>query len=160
MAELTWDELWMGFADKASEKSKDRSRQIGAVIVGDDNRMVSMGWNGFPRGVDDDVEERHQRPAKYLWTEHAERNALYNAAAVGAAVKGSAIYQTMFPCADCARGIVQSGIRRVVTVEPDWNDPTYAEQWATAKEMFDETGVEVQFVEGTSPVRVEDISLT
>lgn len=137
--------------------SKDRSRKVGAVIVDQDNVEVSNGWNGFPRKVDDDVEARHQRPAKYLWSEHSERNALYNAARKGRATEGCKIYQSLYPCAHCARGIIQSGIVEVITVEPNWDDTTYADEWAVTKEMFEEAGVEVRFVEGESPTRVETI---
>ena len=128
--------------------SKDRSRKVGAVIVDDRNAVVSLGWNGLPRGLDDDVEERHQRPGKYLWFEHAERNALYNAAANGNATLGCRMFQSMYPCANCARGIVQSGICEVITVEPDWTDPTFGEEFAVTKEMLKEAGVTVTFVPG------------
>lgn len=146
--------------DTAAQKgswSKDRSRKVGAVIVNYDNVEVSNGWNGFPRKIDDTVEARHQRPAKYLWSEHSERNAIYNAAREGRATKGCRIFQTMYPCAHCARGIIQSGIVEVVTIEPDWNDSTYADEFAVTKELLDEAGVKVRFVEGTNLVRAENV---
>jgi dCMP deaminase len=80
-----WNERWMSLAMMVASWSKDRSRGTGAVIVDGRNVLVSLGWNGFPRGVNDDVDARHERPAKYRWTEYAERNAIYNAAANGAA---------------------------------------------------------------------------
>lgn len=103
-------------AEYVSTKSKDKSTKVGAVIVGPNNEVLSVGWNGFPRGVNDDVEERHERPAKYEWTEHGERNAIYNAARHGIRLDGTTLYTTHDPCADCARAIVQSGIRHVVTL--------------------------------------------
>lgn len=148
-----WDKRWMDTAIQKGSWSKDRSRKIGSVIVGYDNVEVSNGWNGFPRKVNDDIEERHQRPAKYLWSEHSERNALYNAARKGRATDGCRIFQTMYPCSACARGIIQSGIVEIVTVEPDWNDETYAEDWAVSREMLEEAGVTVRFVAGQTPVR-------
>ena len=138
--------------------SKDRSRKVGAVIVDDDNVEVSNGWNGFPRKINDEVEARHERPLKYLWTEHSERNALYNAARKGRATDGCRIYQTMYPCCDCARGIIQSGIVEVITVEPDWDDLTYKTEFAVTKEMLEEAGVAVRFVEGKTPERKPDVA--
>jgi dCMP deaminase len=148
----TWDARWLDEAAKRGSWSKDRSRKVGAIIVKDDTDVVA-GWNGFPRGIDDEVEERHQRPAKYLWSEHSERNAIYNAARMGRATDGCRIYQTMYPCAHCARALIQSGIVEVITYEPDWNDLTYAEEFAVTKEMLAEAGVHVRFVEGSSPIR-------
>lgn len=147
-----WDDRWMATAVHKGSFSKDRSRKIGAVIVNGDAE-VSNGWNGFPRKVNDDVEERHQRPAKYLWCEHSERNALYNAARMGRATMGCRIYQTMYPCAACARGIIQCGIVEVITVEPDWDDLTYKDEFEVTKEMLAEAGVRVRFMEGETPPR-------
>jgi dCMP deaminase len=152
-----WDKRWLGSAADKGSWSKDRSRKIGCVIVNPDNVEVSNGWNGFPRGIDDDVETRHVRPTKYLWTEHAERNALYNAARTGRATKGCSIYQTMFPCVPCARGIIQAGLIEVITREPDWNDSTYGEEWGVAKEMLEEADVTIRFVEGEHMSRNENI---
>jgi len=150
-----WDKIWMDEAQLKASRSKDRSRKVGAVIVMDDMEVVS-GWNGFPRKINDDIEERHQRPAKYLWSEHAERNALYNAAKAGRATKGAKMYQTMYPCVDCARGIIQSGIIEVITVEPNWNDPTFGEGFKVAREMFDEAGVSVRYIDGEHKEAVAD----
>lgn len=126
--------------------SKDRSRSCGAVIVDYRNVVVSIGWNGFPRGVNDDVDSRHERPTKYQWTEHAERNAIFNAAANGHSTKGCTMYLSWYPCADCARAIIQSGILRIVSIEPDWNDHIWSADFAVVKEMLAEAGVEVRFL--------------
>lgn len=154
---MSWDDRWLGMARLVASWSKDRSRQVGAVIVNDRNVVVSLGWNGFARGIDDGVECRHQRPEKYLWSEHAERNALFNAAANGNSTLNCRIYQSMYPCAHCARGIVQAGICEVVTVEPDWNDQTYGEEFEVTRQMLKEASVRVRFVEGETPVRAEFI---
>lgn len=133
-----------------ASKSKDRSTQVGAVITsGDDHAVLSTGWNGFPRGVNDDVEERHLRPDKYIWTEHAERNGIYNAARRGIPLLGSTLYSTLMPCCDCARAAIQSGIVRVVTNEPDWSDQhrNDASKHHQSLEMFREAGVEVVFAD-------------
>lgn len=155
---MNWDERWIGMASYVAEWSKDRSRKMGAVIVDDRNVVVAFGWNGFPRGVDDNVESRHQRPEKYNWTEHAERNALYNAAACGSSTLNCRIYQTMYPCSPCARGLVQAGIKEIVTFEPDWNDETYKDDFRTSKEMLEECGVVVRFMKGASPKRAPNVS--
>lgn len=111
---MEWTEYFLNIAEQVKLKSKDQSTQIGAVIVGEDNEVLSTGYNSFPRGLDDSKQERQERPEKYFWFEHAERNAIYNAARVGIPLKGSSIYLTSgLPCMDCARGIVNSGIRVV-----------------------------------------------
>lgn len=145
MEQSNWDRRLIQLAKFVGAWSKDRSRQVGCVIADDDRIVRSIGYNGFPRGVNDDVEVRHGRPAKYLWTEHAERNALYNAARLGVAVKGCTIYIPWYPCVDCARAIVQSGLREVVAVEPDWNDPTWKEHFRVTKELFEEVDIRVRW---------------
>src|SRR3972149_4666305 len=106
---MKWPEFFFALAALAAKKSKDRSTKIGAVVVGPDNEVRSLGYNGFPRGINDDVEERHRRPAKYLWSEHAERNAIYNAVRAGICLRGCTMYVHSHPCVDCARAIIQSG---------------------------------------------------
>lgn len=144
-----WDAYFMGMAEYVCTKSKDRSTQVGAVIVGTDgNAVLSTGWNGFPRGVDDEPDDRHLRPAKYQWTEHAERNAIYNAAREGVRLKGSTIYVTHMPYCDCARALVQSGISTLVTREPDWNDPHVkaTQHVEVSRTMFAEAGIAVRWI--------------
>ncbi len=148
---MSWENRWMDLAILVASWSKDRSRKTSAVIVDDRNVLVSLGWNGFPRGLDDDADHRHQRPAKYKWTEHAERNAIYNAAANGFAVRGCTMYMPWYPCADCARAIIQSGILKLVCVEPDWADEKWAADFSVVKEMLTEAGVTSQFIEGFAP---------
>lgn len=95
--------------------SKDQSTKVGCIIVGQQNEILTTGYNGMPRGVNDDVEQRHERPIKYSWFEHAERNAIYNAARIGTSLLGSRAYITsLCPCCDCARGIIQAGIKTIV----------------------------------------------
>lgn len=115
---LKWDARFLEIAHVISTWSKDKSTKVGCVIVDAGNRIIATGYNGLPRRLDDDPEEfpeRHDRERqKYAFYEHGERNALYQAAALGTAVAGCTMYITMSPCADCARGIIQSGISRVV----------------------------------------------
>jgi dCMP deaminase len=149
-----WDRRFVGIAAAISEWSKDRSRKIGCVIVGPQGDIRATGYNGFPRGVVDEFEARHQRPAKYLWTEHAERNAIYNAARYGVPLEGTTIYLMWYPCVECARAIIQCGIIQVVAVRPDWEDPKYGEEFRTARTMFEEAELNVRFVTGEAPVQV------
>jgi dCMP deaminase len=111
---MNWTEYFLEIAEQVKLKSKDQSTQIGAVVVGEGRNVLSTGYNSLPRGLDDSKQERQERPEKYFWMEHAERNAIYNAARIGVSLKNSTIYLTSgLPCMDCARGIVNSGIKTV-----------------------------------------------
>ena len=107
-----WDQYYLEICKVVAARSKDPNTQIGCVIVGPNHEIRSTGYNSFPRGIRDDVPERLVRPAKYLWIEHAERNAICNAARAGTATEGCTIYVEIMPCMDCARAIVQAGITR------------------------------------------------
>jgi len=139
----TWDRRFLDLAASIASWSKDRSAKTGCVIVGPDRLIRSTGFNGFVRGVDDDVQARHERPAKYSWTEHAERNAIYNAARLGISLTGCTCYVNWFPCIDCARGIVQAGIVRLVALEPDRADAKWGADFEFALDMFQEVGIEL-----------------
>jgi dCMP deaminase len=140
-----WDTRFMNLARHISEWSKDRSTKVGAVIVGPANEVRAMGYNGFPRGIDDDAPDRHERPEKYLWVEHAERNAIYNAARIGTPLSGCTMYVPWFPCMDCARAIVQSGIHLLVAHKPDLSDPKWGDDFKRALQLFDEAGVTIRW---------------
>ena len=105
--------------------------------------MRASGYNGFVRGVDDKVLERHERPAKYSWTEHAERNAIYNAARLGIALNGCTAHVNWFPCIDCARAIVQAGVIRLVGLQPNNADERWGSDFEFALAMLRETGTEI-----------------
>jgi dCMP deaminase len=139
----SWQDRWMSLATFIGAWSNDRNRGVGCVIVGDANLLLSIGYNGFPRGVDEMRGSRHDRPAKYLWTEHAERNAIYNAARVGVSTAGAEMYLPWYPCADCARAIVQSGIQRLICLEPVERDSTWDEHFEVSTVMLAEGGVTV-----------------
>ena len=140
----TWDAYYLYMADVIASRSKDKSIKIGAVLVKDD-AIISMGYNGFPRGVDDNVEARHERPAKYSYTEHGERNSIYNAARAGTSTLGSTMYTQGVPCADCARATIQAGVSKVVAYYQANDEvmPKWKESCALGREMLDEAGVEV-----------------
>jgi dCMP deaminase len=144
---MNWVSYYRQLANTVKLKSKDKYTQIGAVIVGKDGEIVSTGYNSFPRGLDDGLDYRQERPEKYYWFEHAERNAIYNAARIGVSTKGTTMYLSCgLPCADCARGIINSGIKRIFCERVD---VTKGELWKESQErswdMFMETGVKVCF---------------
>lgn len=114
-----WDEYFIDIANVVRKKSKDPNTQVGAIIVGRDNQIVSTGFNGFPRGIDEGDATRWERPVKYQFVEHAERNAIYNAARTGVSLIGCTLYLAGMgpptsPCTECAKAIIQSGITCVV----------------------------------------------
>jgi len=117
---MDWDDLFMAMAFLVASKSEDKNTRIGAVIVGPDHEVRSVGYNGMPRKVKN-TNKRQERPEKYFWFEHAERNAVYNASLVGIPLKGCTMYTNGIPCMDCARGVIQSGITKVV-YHKRWND--------------------------------------
>jgi dCMP deaminase len=141
-----WDRRYMQLAEHIAAWSKDRSRKVGCVIVGPTGDVLAMGFNGFPRGLKDDDDERHVRPVKYLWTEHAERNAIYNAGRIGVSVIGARMYLPWFPCVDCARAIVQSGIVELVAFRPELDDPQWGEGFSVSLALLEEAGTIVRFV--------------
>lgn len=143
---VDWDRRFLDLAKHIGGWSKDRSTKVGCVIAGNDHTILSVGYNGFPRGIDDDIEKRHDRPAKYKWTEHAERNAIANAARVGVPLLGATAYVPWFPCADCGRLLIQSGIKRIVCHEPDFDDPRWGEDFRLVDEMFSECGISIDII--------------
>ena len=138
-----WDRYFMAMAEHAATLSKDESTKLGCVIVGPDNEVRSTGYNSFPRGINDSMPERQQRPLKYKFFEHAERNAIYNAARVGIPLKGCRLYCAWPPCADCARAVIQAGIIEVVVREHAPED-RWLEDMQAADMMLMEAGVAVR----------------
>lgn len=135
---------YMDVAKAVASLSKDASTQVGAIILGPSQEVRSLGYNGAPRGCSADEDARGvTRPEKYFWFSHAELNAITNAARVGTPLDGSSIIVTHPPCMDCARAIVQSGIRAVYV--PAW-DRIFEERWkehlVRSKKLFEECGVE------------------
>lgn len=144
-----WDERFIYEAEVKARWSKDPNTKIGGVLVYD-RQIISTGYNGIPRGVSDNVPERHSRDngEKYYWYEHGERNTIYNAARVGMKTIGTVMYLTCgTPCADCARAIIQAGIVKVVckkdcaTVKRD----KWAEHAIRSRQMLTEADVYVVY---------------
>lgn len=145
---MRWVVYFQNLAHQVKLKSKDERTQIGAVIVGKDKEIVSTGYNSFPRGIDDNIRERQERPEKYFWFEHAERNAIYNAARIGVSTKGCTMYLSCgIPCSDCARGIINAGITRIFCEKAGYG--AEGKKWDESAErswtMFEEAVVNVQF---------------
>ena len=144
---INWDEYFMTMAYLAAMKSKDESTHCGSVIVDNMNHIVSTGYNSFVRGINDDVPERQERPEKYMWFEHGERNAIYSAANKGISTRGCRIYVTGIPCADCARGIIQAGITKVIIQERKEFGKEWEKSCKVTLQMFEEAGVELVKIE-------------
>ena len=140
-----WNYRFLELAELIATWSKDPSTKTGAVVVGPNKEIRATGYNGLVRGVRDDIPERMERPTKYDFFEHAERNAIYNACLTGTSLNGCTIYCTLTPCTDCARAIIQAGIKTVVTYEfaMNNNDPknTWRDKLNFSAEMFKEAGV-------------------
>lgn len=139
----------------AKEFSKDESTKVGALFMYPGTlQILSMGYNGMPRGVNELKEVRWQRPLKYRFVEHAERNAIYNAAQSGISLKDAICVVTMFPCADCARGIIQSGCKMVISLNLNecYDNEKFVRwmpDWEISLEMFKEADVKLMFLTKT-----------
>ena len=137
---LSWDEYFMGIAVLSAMRSKDPSTQVGACIVNSEKRILSMGYNGMPRCCSDDdfPWDRDKAPldSKYLYVCHAELNAILNCATGN--VRGCTVYVTLFPCNECAKAIIQSGITELVYMCDKYSD---SDSVLASKRMFDAAGV-------------------
>lgn len=137
---LSWEEYFMGIAILSAQRSKDPSTQVGACIVDSNNKVVSIGYNGMPRGVDDEtIPWGHGEgiESKYLYVCHAEFNAILNTRD-GSALNGCRIYVTLFPCNECAKAIVQTGIKEIIYLDDKYHD--HVEEVASRK-ILDMAGV-------------------
>lgn len=150
----SWDVYFMRQVYEVAAKSKDPSTKIGAVIVRE-KRPILFGYNGIPPGIND-FPERMERPDKYKWFEHGERNAIYCGACFGIATQGTVLYTQELPCSDCARGIVCSGVQEVVIHKPASeifrNGTHYSATWKKDHEV-----TETMFREKKIVVRTVDI---
>ena len=137
---LSWDEYFMGVAALSGMRSKDPNSQVGACIVSDDNKILSMGYNGFPKGCSDDefpwAREGDDLETKYFYVTHSELNAILNYR--GGSLEGSKLYVTLFPCNECAKAIIQAGIKTVI-----YDSDKYAgtPSNVASKRMLDAAGV-------------------
>ncbi len=152
---LTWDEYFMGLAHLSALRSKDPNTQVGAAIVDENHRVVSVGYNGFPKGCSDDEfpwsREGGVLTSKYAFVVHAELNAILNSPR---SVSGCTIYVSLFPCNECAKAIIQSGIKRIV-----YESDKYAQTETTqaSKKMLEAAGVELVQLENTIKLSVEKV---
>lgn len=139
---LTWDEYFMSIAKLSSMRSKDPNTQVGACIVASDNRILSIGYNGAPNGYSDDnfPWDREGTPleTKYLFVCHAEMNAILNYRGSRKDLEGAKIYVDLFPCNECAKLIIQSGIKEVLYICDKYADTDGVK---ASKNLFDTCGV-------------------
>lgn len=137
---ISWDECFMRMAHVIAERSKDPSSQVGAVIATRENVVLGMGYNGFPRGIDADTfpwdREGELPETKYAYVCHAEENAVYNA---NNPVKGSKIYCTMFPCNECSKTLIQTGVTEIVYELDKYPDQP---AFIAARRMLEAAGIE------------------
>lgn len=137
---ISWDEYFMGIAQLSAMRSKDENTQVGACIVSTENKILSLGYNGMPIGCDDNIMpwKRNGAPidTKYLYVCHAELNAILNSPAPS--LKGAKIYTTLFPCNECTKSIIQSGIKEVIYLSDKYNG---TDENTAAKRMLDITGI-------------------
>ncbi len=136
---ISWDEYFMGLAHLSALRSKDPNTQVGCCIVDNDNKVVSIGYNGMPRGCKDEdmpwQREGDFKKTKYAYVVHAELNAILNSPR---SLKGCTLYVSLFPCNECAKAIIQAGIKKVI-YESDKYCGTDGN--VVSKRLFDETGV-------------------
>lgn len=140
---ISWDEYFMGVATLSGMRSKDPNTQVGACIVSQDHKILSMGYNGFPMGCSDDdfPWEREGEPLdnKYFYTTHSELNAILNYR--GGSLEGATMYVTLFPCNECAKAIIQSGIKRLIYDDNKYeNTPSVV----ASRRMLKASGVKIE----------------
>ena len=135
---ISWDEYFMGVAKLAARRSKDPSTQVGACIVSPENIIISTGYNGMPKGCSDDEFswDREGEETKYPYVVHAELNAILNAN--GRDLRGSRVYVALFPCNECAKAIIQSGVKEVVYISDKYAG---TKENIASKRMLDAAGV-------------------
>ena len=139
---INWDEYFMGIAILSAQRSKDPSTQVGACIVSSENKILSVGYNGMPKNCDDDIypwdREGDELNTKYMFVCHAELNAILNYS--GSNLKGSKVYVTLFPCNECAKALIQSGVSEVI-----YYSDKYSDSFSTlaAKRMFESAGIKM-----------------
>ena len=145
---ISWDEYFMGIALLSAQRSKDSNTQVGCCIVNSENKILSLGYNGMPTGCDDDLMpwERDGAPldTKYMYVCHAELNAILNRSS--GSLAGATLYVTLFPCNECAKAIIQSGIREIVYACDKYDG---ADDNVASKRMFDMVGVKYRKYEPT-----------
>jgi len=143
----SWDHVFLRLAKEVASWSKDPSTKVGAIAVGPKRNVLAQGYNGFPRGIFDYAERYDDKPTKYMYVVHAEMNVIYNATYNGVSLDGASLYiHGLPPCSECAKGIIQVGIKEIITetagIPKKWQD-----SWEFSKSMFDEVGITVRTIE-------------
>ena len=152
---LKWDAYFMGIALLSAERSKDPHTSVGACIVSEDNKILSVGYNGMPRGCSDDEypwdrNSENELDAKYLYVCHAELNAILN---YSGNLKGTKIYVTLFPCNECAKMIAQTGIKEVIYLSDKYKD---TDSTKVSKKILDAVGIQYrQYVPTNREIKIE-----
>ena len=140
---ISWDEYFMGVAQLSAMRSKDPNTQVGACIVSQDNKILSMGYNGFPTGCSDDefpwAREGEELERKYVYTVHSELNAILNYR--GGSLEGAKLYVTLFPCNECAKAIIQAGIRELIYDDNKYSDTVSV---IASRRMLETAGVRLK----------------
>ena len=147
---LSWDEYFMGVAILSGMRSKDPSTQVGCCIVSQDNKILSMGYNGFPMGCSDDEfpwarDGEDPLETKYVYSNNSELNAILNYS--GGSLVGARLYVSLFPCNECAKAIIQCGIREVIYAEDKYSDTPSV---IASKRMMDAAGVKYHHYQKTN----------
>jgi len=143
-----WDIRFMEMAKEIAGWSKDPSKKIGCVAVGDNHRVLSTGYNGFPRGIADDDERYEDREQKYKYIVHAEKNCIYNACMNGISLAGAKLYAYGLPiCNECAKGIIQVGIKEVIIDEGGFDKPKWNDSFKVSEKLFEEAEVHIKYVD-------------
>jgi len=142
-----WDYRFLALARHIASWSKDPSRKLGAVAIGQNRQILATGYNGFPRGIDDDKERYNVREIKYKYVVHAEMNCIYNATENGVSLQDATVYVHGLPvCSECAKGLIQVGVERVVAFSKGT-----PEQWKESNilttQLFEESGIHYDFAE-------------
>ena len=141
-----WYLRYLSLAEEVSSWSKDPSTKIGAIAVGSKGQVLSQGYNGFPRGIEDTISHYEDRETKYKYVVHAEMNVIYNATYNGVSLDGSTLYVTGLPvCSDCAKGVIQVGIKRVVMKEQEI-PLKWVKSWKVTAGMFDQAMIDWEFI--------------
>ena len=139
-----WDRRFLDLAAHISAWSKDPSTKVGCVVVGEDREIRSTGFNGFPRGIEDDAERLEDREQKYPLICHAEENAIMHAARTGISLKGNTAYVTWPPCTRCTRSLIQAGVSEVVYPADIDIPERWKKDFGTAMGMMQEAGITVR----------------
>ena len=143
-----WNYRYLELAKTVAGWSKDPSRQIGCVAVNDKGQILSVGYNGFPRGINDDDVRLNNRIEKYKYIVHAEKNMIYNATHNGVSLDGCTVYVSGLPvCSECAKGLIQVGVKKVIMEDATNIRNNWAESWELTRSLFDEARIKYKILE-------------